>query len=41
MIANKHNEMLINILENQKIYGDFLKILVFRVSLSRTHLQRL
>ena len=36
---NKHNQKLINILENQKIYGGFLKILIFPVSLSRTHLQ--
>ena len=36
---NKHNQKLINILENQKIYGGFLKILIFRVSLSRAHLQ--
>ena len=35
---NKHNQKLINILENQKIYGDFFKIL-FRISLSRNHLQ--
>ena len=39
LITNKHNQKLINILENQKIYGGFLKILIFRVSLSRTHLQ--
>ena len=37
LITNKHNQKLINILENQKIYGGFLKILIFRVSLSRTH----
>ena len=30
---NKHNQKLLNILENQKIYGGFLKILIFRVSL--------
>ena len=35
-MKNKHNQKLINIiLENQKIYGGFLKILMFRVSLSR------
>ena len=34
----KHNQKLINIFENQKIYGGFFKILIFRVSLSRTHL---
>ena len=38
-LLNKHDPKLINILENQKIYGDFLKILIFRVSLSRIHLQ--
>ena len=38
LITNRHNQKLINILENQKIYGGFLKILIFRVSLSRTHL---
>ena len=38
-IINKHNQKLISMLENQKIYGGFLKILIFRVSLSRTHLQ--
>ena len=36
---NKHNQKLISILKNQKIYEGFLKILIFRVSLSRTHLQ--
>ena len=41
LITNKHNQKLINILENQKIYGGFLKILIFRVSLSRTHLHGL
>ena len=40
LITNKHNQKLINILENQKIYGGFLKILIFRVSLSRAHLQK-
>ena len=40
LITNKHNQKLITILENQKIYEGFLEILVFRVSLSRTHLQR-
>ena len=40
-IINKHNQKLINILENQKIYGGFLKILIFRVSSSRTHLNGL
>ena len=39
LIIKKHNQELINILENQKIYGGFLKISIFRVSLSRTHLQ--
>ena len=39
LITNKHNQKLINILENQKINGGFLKILIFRISLSRTHLQ--
>ena len=39
MIANKHSQKLINILENQKIYGGFLKKLIFLVSLSRTRLQ--
>ena len=29
LIINKHNQKLISILENQKIYGDFLKILTF------------
>ena len=37
--VNKHNQKLIIILENQKFYGGFLEILIFRVSLSRTHLQ--
>ena len=36
---NKHNQKLVSILENQNIYEDFLKILIFRVSLSRNHLQ--
>ena len=36
LIINKHNQKLISIWENQKIYEDFLKILIFRVSLSRT-----
>ena len=40
-IINKHNQKLINILENQKIYGGFLKILIFQVSSSRTHLNGL
>ena len=31
---NKYNQKLINIVENQKIYGCFLKIPIFRVSLS-------
>ena len=39
LITSKYNQELINILENQKIYGGFLKISIFRVSLSRTHLQ--
>ena len=39
LIIHKHNQKLISILENQKIYGGFLKILIFCVSLSRTHLQ--
>ena len=39
LITNKHNQELINILENQKIYGGFLIILIFQVSLSRTHLK--
>ena len=39
VIINKHNQKLVNILENQKTYGGFLKILIFQVSLSRTHLQ--
>ena len=38
-ILNKHNQKLISMLENHKIYGGFLKILIFRVPLSRTHLQ--
>ena len=38
-LLNKHDQKLINILENQKIYGGFLKILIFWVSLSRIHLQ--
>ena len=33
LIINKHNQKLISILENQKIYGGFLKILIFWVSL--------
>ena len=40
LITNKHNEKLINILEKQKIYRGFLKILLFRFSLSRVHLQK-
>ena len=28
LITNKHNQKLISILENQKIYGGFLKILI-------------
>ena len=39
LIINKRNQKPINILENQKIYEGFLKILIFRVSLSRIHLQ--
>ena len=39
LMRNKHNQKLVNILESQKIYGGFLKILIFRVSLSRTHSQ--
>ena len=39
LITSKYNQELINILENQKIYGGFLKISIFRVSHSRTHLQ--
>ena len=40
LITIKHKQKLINILENQKIYGGFLKILIFFwVSLSVTHLQ--
>ena len=39
LIRDKHNQKLINILETQKTYGGFLKIVIFRVSLSRTHLQ--
>ena len=35
LITNKHNQKLINILENQKIYGGFLQILIFRFSLSK------
>ena len=38
-IVNKHNQKLVSILENQKIYEDFLKILICQVSLSRTPLQ--
>ena len=38
LITDKHNQKLIKILENQKINGGFLKILIFRVSLPRTHL---
>ena len=34
-IINKYNQKLIRILENQKIYGNFLKILIFRVSLCK------
>ena len=40
LITNKHEQKLINILENQKIYEGFLEILIFRVSISRTYLQR-
>ena len=40
LITNKHDQKLINILENQKIYEGFLEILIFRVSISRTYLQR-
>ena len=36
---NKHNQKLIIILENQKIYDGFLEMLILQVSLSRTHLQ--
>ena len=36
IMINKHNQKLIIILENQKIYGGFLEMLIFRVSLSRT-----
>ena len=32
-IINKRNQKLSGIFENQKIYGGFLKILIFRVSL--------
>ena len=38
-MINKHNQKIIIVLENQKIYGGFLEILIFWVSLSRTHLQ--
>ena len=38
-IVNKHDQKLINIFKNQMIYGGFFEILIFRVSLSRTHLQ--
>ena len=41
LIINKHNQKLVKILENQKINGGFLKILIFRVSLYKTHLQLL
>ena len=37
MVTNKHNQKLNDILENQKIYGGFLKILVFWVSLLNFH----
>ena len=39
LLINKHNQKLISMLENQKIYGGFLKLLILWVSLSRTHLQ--
>ena len=39
LITNRHNQKLINTLERQNIYGGFLKILIFRVSLSKTHWQ--
>ena len=39
MIINKHNQELISILENEKISRGFLKILIFQVSIPRTHLQ--
>ena len=39
VVINKHNQKLISMLENQKIYGGFLKLLILWVSLSRTHLQ--
>ena len=32
-VINKHSQKLSSILENQKIYGGFLKILIFWVSL--------
>ena len=38
-VTNKNNQKLINIFENQKVYGGFLKILIFQVSYSGTHLQ--
>ena len=32
MMINKHNQKLIIILKNQKIYGGFLEMLIFRES---------
>ena len=39
ILTSKYNQKLIKILENQKIYGGFLEILIFGIPLSRTHLQ--
>ena len=36
LIINKHNQKLIDILENQKIHGGFFKKVIFWISLSRT-----
>ena len=39
LIIYKHNQKPISTLKSRKIYRGFLKILIFRVSLTRTHLQ--
>ena len=38
LITNKHNQKLINILKNQKIYGGFLMCWYFRFHFPWTHL---
>ena len=38
LVISKHNQILISKLENQNIYDGFIKKLIIRVSLSRTHL---